>query len=294
MKKLLILLVLLGSTDPVEISRQNKLKSKAETAFEHGQYEVARNNYRTLYDSMGVEDPAIALNLAHSYYALGDTANAKLKYQSVTSYNNRKLKSIAYQQLGVMAKTPQTLNESLQYLKAALKADPTNEGARYDYEVVKKLLDQQQENQQDQQNQDQENQDQQNEDQQNQDQENQDQQNEDQQDQQNEEQQNQDQQDQGEQSDEQQDQEQQQQDQQEGEDGEQSDEQQQQPQEGEEQEGEEQENQNMSTKEKLQEMNISEEKARMILEAMKNNEVQYIQQQRRRPTKQQDSGKPDW
>lgn len=292
MKKLLILLVVLGSTDPVEISRQNKLKSNAETAFEHGQYEVARNNYRMLYDSMGVEDPAIALNLAHSYYALGDTANAKLKYQSVASYNNQKLKSIAYQQLGVMAKTPQTLNESLQYLKAALKADPTNEGARYDYEVVKKLLDKQQENQQDQdqQNQDQENQDQK--DQENQEQ--QDQQNQENQDQQNEEQQNQDQQDQGEQSDEQQDQQQQQQDQQEGEDGEQSEEQQQQPQEGEEQEGEEQENQNMSTKEKLQEMNISEEKARMILEAMKNNEVQYIQQQRRRPTKQQDSGKPDW
>jgi hypothetical protein len=41
-------------------------------------------------------------------------------------------------------------------------------------------------------------------------------------------------------------------------------------------------------------MNISEEKARMILEAMKNNEIQYIQQQKRKATEQPDSGKPDW
>ena len=41
-------------------------------------------------------------------------------------------------------------------------------------------------------------------------------------------------------------------------------------------------------------MNISEEKAKMILEAMKNNEFQYIQQRKRKPTKQQDSDKPDW
>jgi len=41
-------------------------------------------------------------------------------------------------------------------------------------------------------------------------------------------------------------------------------------------------------------MNISEDMAKMILEAMKNNEVQYIQQQKRKPTKNPDSTKPDW
>ena len=33
-----------------------------------------------------------------------------------------------------------------------------------------------------------------------------------------------------------------------------------------------------SLSEKLKEMNISEEKAKMILEALKNKEIQYIQQ----------------
>ena len=50
----------------------------------------------------------------------------------------------------------------------------------------------------------------------------------------------------------------------------------------------------LSTLKKLQEMNMSEEKARMILEAMKNSEMQYLQQVKRRPTKPRDSNRPDW
>jgi outer membrane biosynthesis protein TonB len=46
--------------------------------------------------------------------------------------------------------------------------------------------------------------------------------------------------------------------------------------------------------EKLEELNLTEEKARMILEAMKNNEIQYIQQNKRNATKKPDSNKPDW
>jgi hypothetical protein len=45
---------------------------------------------------------------------------------------------------------------------------------------------------------------------------------------------------------------------------------------------------------KLQEMKISEDKARLILDAMKNQEVQYLQQNKRKPTKPRDKGKPDW
>lgn len=45
---------------------------------------------------------------------------------------------------------------------------------------------------------------------------------------------------------------------------------------------------------KLKEMKISPEKAQMILEAMKNNEVQYVQQNKRKATKRKDRSKPDW
>jgi hypothetical protein len=41
-------------------------------------------------------------------------------------------------------------------------------------------------------------------------------------------------------------------------------------------------------------MKISEEKAKMILEAMRNQEKQYLQQQKRKATQPRESNKPDW
>lgn len=61
-----------------------------------------------------------------------------------------------------------------------------------------------------------------------------------------------------------------------------------------EEEGQEIDEPPQSRSEKLEELNLTEEKARMILEAMKNNEIQYIQQNKRKATKKPDSNKPDW
>jgi cell division protein FtsN len=51
---------------------------------------------------------------------------------------------------------------------------------------------------------------------------------------------------------------------------------------------------NPELSEKLEQMKISEQKARMILEAMKNQEIQYLQQNKRKASKPKDKGKPDW
>lgn len=48
------------------------------------------------------------------------------------------------------------------------------------------------------------------------------------------------------------------------------------------------------TEKRLQEMNISPEKARMLLEAMRSNEIQYLQQKKRQSTRRPKSNKPDW
>ncbi len=277
MKLLFFITVLVLSPDPIEINRINKTKRAAETAYNSGNYELAASKYKMLADSMHIAEDEVYLNMAHSYYHLNDSANATNAYQQLTSSSDKEIRSIAYQQLGVMAKNYRQLNEAESMLKSALRANPANSEARYNYEIVKKLLEKQ--NEQNQQNQDNQNQDQQD-------------QNEEQQDQQDQQKQNQDQQDQeSEQDSQEQEQQEQEQNDQEGKEGEQE---QQQQQEGEEQNSEEQENQQPGTKEKLEEMNISEEKARMILEAMKNNEFQYIQQRKRKPTKQQDPNRPDW
>ena len=182
MKYILIFILTLLATDPREIAKINALKREAEEAFLNGNYQLALTNYTTLLDSMGIDEDEIRLNLAHAQYQLKDTASAKNSYNTIITSKNNQLKSIAYQQLGVMSKEAGKLEEALQQLKSAIKSDPSNQEARYNYEVVKKLLEeqkQQQQQNQDQQNRDQENQDQENQDQENQ--ENQDQQNKDQQ-----------------------------------------------------------------------------------------------------------------
>jgi hypothetical protein len=64
------------------------------------------------------------------------------------------------------------------------------------------------------------------------------------------------------------------------------------------QEGEEREVQPLDPRgeaeKRLQEMNISPEKARMLLEAMRSNEIQYLQQKKRQATRRPKSNKPDW
>ena len=51
---------------------------------------------------------------------------------------------------------------------------------------------------------------------------------------------------------------------------------------------------NESLEEKLKKINMSKKKAEMILNALNNNEFQYIQQLKRKSNKKKDNNKPDW
>ena len=269
MRGILIIIMAVLINDPKEIAKINALKKEAEAAYLAQDYELALSKYTILHDSLGITDPAIKLNLAHSHYHLGDTAGAKMNYSNLTTSESKKMKSIALQQLGVMSKDAGKLKEALQQLKSAIKAYPANQDAIYNYEVVKKLLEEQKKQEQEQ------NQDQQNKD------------GEEEQEKQNQEQKK--------------DGEQENKENQDGENQEKSKEEkkkeeqkEQEKKEAEEQEDEQEKSQEQMTREKLEEMGISEEKARQLLEAMRQNEIKYLQHQRRKPTKRPPSGKPDW
>lgn len=294
MKFLIILLLTINPlTDIDKIAKVNAAKKKAEQQYLAGDYEAARDTYTYLIDSLGVKDERAILNLANSQYHLQDTINSLSNYKELTSSTSGSISSKAYAQLGEIAFEKKQYEPALQHYKQALKKDPANSDARYNYELLKKLIEeQQQQQQQDQQNQDQQNQDQQNQDQQNKDQQ-QEQENQENQEQEQKDQQQEQQDKEGEEKEQENQQEQQQQDEKEGEEKEEPKEnEQQKPEEGEEQE-KEQEPQ-PSPEDKLKELNISEEKAKMILEAMKNNEIQYIQQNKRKAKKKKDPDKPDW
>jgi len=265
--RVLFIFVLLTvfSDDLNKIAYINRLKKEAEQAYKSESYAEAVKKYSVLVDSLGQRDDKMLLNLSNAYFKVNDTTNAKYLYNQLTDTDNNSIKSRAYQQLGILANNQNKYVESLYYFKNSLKADPGNEDSRYNYELLKKLLENQQsqnqqnQNQQNDQNQDQQDQQQDQEKQQN------DQNQEEQENQQNEEQK---------EEEKQQNEEQSQEQQQESE--------------------EQQDNKNQPQPQNLEDMKISEEMAKKILEAMRNNEIQYLQQQRKKPTKPRDSGKPDW
>lgn len=287
MKYILALILLVSPlTDLDKIAKVNALKKQAKVAFSKGDYKEAIEKYAFLLDSMQVEDDNIRLNLANAYYKMSDSTQAVNAYNNLLSSKDKVVKSIAHQQLGIMADRAKKFDEALDHFKNAIKTNPTNDEARYNYEMLKKMLDEQKKNQQNQQNKDEQNKDQNKENQQKQDQKNKDQQ------QQNKEQQKDKEQEgkEGEQKNEEQ-----QKQEQKNKEGEKEDKQEQKPQDGEESKDKKGEQEQMnSLSDKLKEMKISEEKAKMILEALKNNEIQYYQQNKRKPTKRKDPDKPDW
>jgi hypothetical protein len=281
-----IILLIAPINDLNKIAKANEHKRAARQAYLEEDYARAAYHYQILKDSLDVNEEEVLLNLANSLYKTQDSTSARNLYNSLLEDTSPLTRSQAHQQLGAMNFNSKEYEEALNHFKSALRTDPGNEDARYNYELLKKLLKEEEEQKQNQENQDQEDQEDQQEqqDQENQEQEQQDQQNQDQQEQDSEQQEN--------QENQQEDQEGEEQDQQEQQD-ENSEEQQEQqkPEKGEEEESEPKE---PSTADKLEEMNISEEKAQMILEAMKNNEIQYLQQNKRKAQKKKKSGKPDW
>jgi tetratricopeptide (TPR) repeat protein len=137
------------AADINKIARINKLKQVAENAYANEDYQKAINTFRTLTDSMGVTEDAVLMNLANSYFNTKDTTNAMQYYARVVGSGDNTIRSRAYQQLGVLFQQQNKLKEALNNFKLALKSNPANEDARYNYELLKKMLDQQEQNQQD-------------------------------------------------------------------------------------------------------------------------------------------------
>ncbi len=281
-------------TDLDKIGKINSAKAQAKKAFLEGKFKIAIEKYKYLIDSLGVNEEEVKANLASAYFQANDTANAVNAYQQLAQSSNKKINSVANQQLGVMANNTEKLEEALQHFKQALKAAPENEDARYNYEVVKKKLEERKKQQQENKDKkDQDKKDDQKKDQ-NKDQkkDKKDQKDKDKKEQEKKEQEKKEQEkkDQKDKNKDQKDQKSEEQKEKEKKEKEQQEKEQQQKDE----KNKDKKDLPPSVKDKLKEMQMSEEKAKMILEAMKNQEVQYLQQNKRKATKPRDKGKPDW
>ena len=187
--------------------------------------------------------------MAHSHLLSKDTLKAIENYNYASLADKSEIKSIALQQLGNISEKNNKLEDALNFYKASIIADNKNNDSKYNYELVKKKLnnkkDQKQNNKN---NQSQKLKNKDNSESKKNDNKGQDDKNN--------------------------------------------------KKDKEEKKRKNKENSSKSNEEsveeKLKKINMSKKKAEMILDALNNNEFQYIQQLKRKSKKKLDKNKPDW
>lgn len=256
---LLLLITTTAFADIGDIAAINQLKREAETAFRNKFWNVAINKYKQLTDTYQVKEPAVLLNLAHAYFNAGEMSMALVQYEQAAKTGNKAVQTVAYQQAAVIKAQSGQLEDALKYLRNSLRASPGNQAARYNYEVVYALLikKQQQQGQSEQNNADQS-------------------------------QQNKNQQQQQQNADKQQQQQKGQQSKENAQSGEQDE------QSSEQGKMEDKSSNSKLRSKKLEQIKMTEEQAKAMLDAIRNNEVQYLQQMQRQPSRRTDRSKPDW
>tara|TARA_Y100000741_G_C18234525_1_gene551144 strand:- start:925 stop:1677 length:753 start_codon:yes stop_codon:yes gene_type:complete len=246
-------LILISTLSINNIDEINRLTKEAELFFKNKEYEKSIINYDILIDSFEVSDEKVFLNLAHSHFLNGDTTAALENYNYTTITDNNKIKSIALQQIGNINNSKNKLEEALEFYKESIISDNNNLDSKFNYELVKRKIEDQNKNQEKDQNKDQNKE---------------------------------------------------QEKEQDKSDNKKKDDKGQQDNDKDDKDNDSKENKNNeqnskksdaeSLEEKLKKINMSKKKAEMILDALNNNEFQYIQQLKRNPKKKKDNNKPDW
>tara|TARA_Y100001936_G_scaffold123060_1_gene120260 strand:+ start:2212 stop:2985 length:774 start_codon:yes stop_codon:yes gene_type:complete len=257
MNLILIIFIAFNNLNVNRVDEINKLFKSAEKSFINEDYKNAIEDYKLLIDSFEISNEKVYLNLAHSYYLLNDTANAIENYNYASITDDEKIKSIAYQQLGNINESKNNLEDALNYYKNSIISDNTNNDSKFNYELVKKKIESNKNNKEDKKEKEKNKSEEKNNDKK----ENQDKK-----------------------------------DKNQDEEGKKDDDKKNQKNDDQKNDDKKsgEKNKEKSVEEKLKEINMTKEKAEMILDALNNNEFQYIQQLKRKPSKKKDKNKPDW
>ena len=139
--KIWLFIIALVIIDPSRIAKVNSAKIEARKAYMDGDYQKAVSVYTYLTDTLDVREDEVMVNLANAYFQVKDSANAISVYQSLTASPKSHIRSKAQQQLGILHHRQGKLEEALANFKEAIKADNANVDAKYNYEMLKKKLD---------------------------------------------------------------------------------------------------------------------------------------------------------
>lgn len=123
-----------------KIEDSNALKLKAAEAYKTHYYSEAIKYYDQLLNEYEPNSDAIKLNLAHAHYKAQSYDKAGKLYTELSLSSEQLIRSTALCQLGVIQHRTKRYKLAIYYFKEALRINPDNYTAAYNYELLKVTL----------------------------------------------------------------------------------------------------------------------------------------------------------
>ncbi|MCA8830792.1 hypothetical protein [Hymenobacter pini] len=122
------------------IHDRNEAVQRGAAAYARQHWSEAAAAYRTAAQMDREPESDILLNLAHATLRAGRPAEARGYYSRLTTNSAGSIRSVAFQQLAVIAAAKADYAQAAGLCRQALVANPTNTAARYNYELLRGLL----------------------------------------------------------------------------------------------------------------------------------------------------------
>ena len=137
---LLVLLLLSGWWDAFRrVHDANEAQHQAVVAFTRQDYRAAAAAFARARE-LGNRSALLQLDLGHAYVRAGQPTAARAAYGQILTSSDAGLRSVARQQLAVLAATDGNYQQAVALLRQALTDNPANAAARYNYELLAPLL----------------------------------------------------------------------------------------------------------------------------------------------------------
>ncbi|MHC2992452.1 aerotolerance protein [Pontibacter sp. HJ8] len=122
------------------ITHINQYTKIAALAYEQQEYAEAIAAYEYILTDLEVKDDQLRLNLGHTYFRAGQLQQAQQQYTQLAKHTSKHIRAVALLQLGNITAQSKKYKQALVYYRQALVADPASDAARYNYELLKKYL----------------------------------------------------------------------------------------------------------------------------------------------------------
>ncbi|WP_186756612.1 tetratricopeptide repeat protein [Echinicola salinicaeni] len=150
MNKIILTTLLLIPSSWSQISERNNAIDSAAEKYNKAEYEESVRQHLSLLNEFGITAEEANFDLALSYQFNEQQEEAQRKFLELSAAQNKSIASSAANQNGVLHGRNEKYQEALQAFKTALIKDPNNDIARYNYELLARWLEKNEDQQKDQ------------------------------------------------------------------------------------------------------------------------------------------------